>query len=76
MRDEQDREPEALFEVLDLLQDLFLHDHVERRRRLVQDNQLWIEGQCEGNHDPLAHAAREFVRIALQTRRFDPDNTE
>ena len=76
MRDEQDREPEALFEVLDLLQDLFLHDDVERRRRLVHDNQLWIEGQREGNHDPLAHATRELVRIAHQPRRFDPDNTE
>ena len=43
--------------------DLGLHRDVERRGRLVGDQQLGPAGQRNGDHDPLAHAAGELVRI-------------
>src|SRR3990172_5636059 len=44
---------------LDQLDDLRLDRHVQRRRRLVGDQHLWVAGQGDGDHHALAHAARE-----------------
>ena len=49
--------------------DLRLDRDVERGRRLVGDDQPRLGGQRKRNHDPLAHAARELVRIVVKTRR-------
>ena len=46
------------------LQDLGLDRHVERRRRLVGDEDPRVAGQRHRDHRPLAHAAGELVRIA------------
>src|SRR5207237_10640801 len=43
VRDEEDREAELPLEVLDLLEDLALDDDVERRRGLVEDDELGLE---------------------------------
>ena len=48
------------------LEDLRLDRHVERGRRLVGDDQLGIAGERDRDHDALAHAARELVRILLE----------
>ena len=69
VRDEQHREAEAPLELLELLQDLALHDHVERRRRLVHHDQLGLERQRHRDHHALAHAARQLVRIRAHARR-------
>ena len=74
--DEQDREAEPRLEVEDLLQDLALHDDVERRGRLVHDHQLRIERQRDGEHDALAHAAGKLVRVVVEPRRRDADQRE
>ena len=53
------------------VQHLRLDGHVERRRRLVGDQQLRIAGHRHGDHHPLPHPARELVRIGA--RAGSPD---
>ena len=49
----------------DQLEDLRLHGHVERRRRLVGDQQLRVVDQRHRDHHALAHAAGELVRVGV-----------
>ena len=72
--DEDQREPVALLHVLEQVQDLRLHRHVERRDRLVADDQLRLGDDGAGDRDALALAAGELVRApaALQ-RRVEAD---
>ena len=60
------------------VEDLRLDRHVERRRRLVGDQQLRLAGERHRDHRPLAHAARELVRVVLQPQlgARDPDLLE
>ena len=60
------------------LEDLRLDRDVERRRRLVGDQQLRLAGERHRDHHALAHAARELVRVVLQpyARARDPDLVE
>ena len=44
VRDEEDREAQLLLQLLDLLHDILLHHHVERRGRLVHDHQRRLAG--------------------------------
>ena len=52
------------------VEDLGLDRHVERRHRLVRDDQLRVERECAGEPDPLTlmKAAKNEVEIAA-TRR-------
>ena len=50
-------------------EDLGLDGHVERGRRFVGQQHPWLAGQRHRDHDPLAHAARELVGIAVQPVR-------
>ena len=78
VRDQQDRHPEPLAQLLHQLEDLRLHGHVERRRRLVRDQELRVAGERHRDHHALAHAARELVRIVVDAllRRRDPDELQ
>ena len=51
-----------LFEQAD---DLRLNGHIERGGRLVGHNQLRFGSQGQGDHHPLAHAARKLVRVMV-----------
>jgi hypothetical protein len=75
VRDHDDRAPEVILEALHQVEDLRLRRHVERRRRLVRDQEVGIVDQCHGDHHALAHAARELVRIVVdpRLRLRDPD---
>ena len=57
------------------VEDLRLDSDVERRGRLVGDQQGGGAGQSHGDHDALAHAARQLVRIFVHAiaRGRDPD---
>ena len=59
-----DDEPHAglVLEAAQEIEDLRLDGHVERRRRLVGDQELRPAGERHGDHHALAHAARELVR--------------
>ena len=65
-------------ELLHLGQDLRLDGHVERRGRLVGDEQGRAVQQRDGDGDALAHAAGELVRIGVQPLlgRGDADPAE
>ncbi|MHC3926357.1 hypothetical protein ACMZ4W_01459 [Brevundimonas naejangsanensis] len=51
---------------LQQVQHLSLRRHVQRRRRLVRDQQFGRQGDGDGDGDALPLAARQFVRIAGQ----------
>ena len=76
MGDEEDRHLLFPLQFLDQVQDLRLNGHVERRGRLVRNEQLRTARERHGDHDPLEHSARELVRIfaeaALGRRNADP----
>ena len=54
------------------LEDLALHEHVERGGRLVHDHHLRLEGERHRDHDALAHAAGELVRVGAAAGRGRP----
>ena len=76
VRDEEDREAEVALEILDLLEDLALHDHVERGRRLVHDHQLGVERERHRDDHALTHPAGELVRKRAHAAAVDPDDLE
>ena len=65
--DEQHAHAVALAQAADQLEDLALDRHVQRRRRLVGDQQLGLAGQRHRDHHALLLAAGELVRVARQT---------
>ncbi len=73
VRDEQIGEAELVLQVLEQVEDLRLHRYVERRDRLVADQQVGIERQRPGDADALALAARKAVRIARLEARIESD---
>src|SRR5215469_1521847 len=52
-------------QALHQFKDLRLDGHIQRRSRLICNQQFRIARQGDGNHDPLAHAAAELVRVVL-----------
>ena len=59
--DEDVDQPELLLEVLEQVEDLRLDGDVQRRDRLVADDQLQADGERARDPDALALAARELV---------------
>src|SRR5439155_13224009 len=57
--DEEVAEAELLAELPEQAQDLRLDRDVQRRHRLVADDQLRLDGERPGDHDTLALAAGE-----------------
>ena len=55
--DEQYRGVPALLQIADKFQDLGLRGHIERRRRLVGDQKLWMERKRHRDHCALTLAA-------------------
>ena len=63
--DEDDRHAELALQLGQQHQDLRLDGDVERRRRLVGDQDVGVVGERHGDHHALALAARHFVRIGF-----------
>ena len=63
---------------LQQVEDLGLHGHVERGRRLVGEEQLRAAGERDRDHHALAHAARQLVRVLAHAALGlgDPDRRE
>ena len=74
--DDDDRGVELALQVLEQVEDLRLHGHVERGGRLVGDQQARVVDQAHRDHRALAHAAGELVRVvvdaAVRLRDADP----
>ena len=74
--DEEVGEPVPAAQVRHQVQDLRLDRDVERRDRLVGNDQLRPGDQRPGDGDPLPLAARELVRVAVQRVGAEPDLVE
>ena len=69
VRDQHHRRAVIAAQALQQRDDLRLDRHVERGGRLVGDDQLRSARERERDHDALAHAARELVRIVVDAPR-------
>jgi hypothetical protein len=67
--DEDHRHVVAAAELVEQVEHLRLHRHVERRRRLVGDQERGVAGEGERDHHALPHPAGEPVRVVLQALR-------
>ncbi len=74
--DEQVGQPEVLLQLDEQVEDLGLDRDVERRHRLVGDDQLRPQDERAGDPDALALPAAELVRVAAQGLRPEPDALE
>jgi len=63
VRDEEDRGPMLSTELPQQFQDLRLEGDVERRSRLVGDQEGRLEHERHRDHDSLPHSARELVGV-------------
>ena len=61
--DEQHGGAVIALQVADQREDLLLRGDVEGRRRLIRDQEFWLQHQRHRDHDALALAARQPVRI-------------
>ncbi len=73
MADEEIGEIVLLLQIAQEVDDLRLHAHVERRCRLIEHDEAWLQHHGAGNGDALALAAGELVRIAPAGQRIEPD---
>ena len=69
MTDEEQREPELFLQILQEVDDLGLHRDIERRDRLVADDDVGFGGERPGDTDALALPAGELMRPAGRWRR-------
>src|SRR6185369_2975793 len=63
-------------QLLQQVENLRLHGDVERRHRLIEEQELRIECERPRDADPLTLAAAEFVRIAICMRWIEADEVE
>ena len=60
-----DRHPELLLQILHQLQNLCLNGNVQRRRRLIRDQNIRLTRKRHRDHHALPHTARKLIRILL-----------
>jgi len=73
VRDEQVRQVEPVLKILHQVEDLRLHAHVERRHRLVGDDELRIDRECPSDADALALAAGQLVGVPVVLAHLETD---
>ncbi len=66
VRDEDDRGVESRAQAAQQLEDLGLHRHVERRRRLIGDEEHRVARDRLRDHGALALATRQLVRVLVE----------
>ena len=71
--DEDVREAELSLQAVEQVDDLGLDGDVERRDRLVADQDLGPDGERAGDHHALALTAGELVRVAAGEHGVEPD---
>ena len=76
VRDEEEREPERVAELVDEVENLRLYGDIERRHRLVRHDQLRACDDRTGDPDSLALTTRELMRIAIRVRRIEADEAQ
>ena len=63
--DEDHRLADLVVEAEDLVLHVAADQRVEGAERLVEEHDLGVDGEGPGQADPLLHAARQLVRVAL-----------
>ncbi len=48
------------------LQNLRLNSNIQRSGRLIGDQQSWLTGQRNRDHDALAHSTGKLVRVVIK----------
>src|SRR5713226_8844074 len=76
MRDEELGELELALKILEQVDDLRLNRDVQRRDRLVADDQLRIERQRPRDSDALPLAPGELVRVPVVEVGVEPDDLQ
>ena len=76
MRDEDVGKAEPVLQIPQQVQDLRVDRDVERRYRLVADDELRLDRERAGDGDPLALAAGKFVGIATGEARLESDQAQ
>ena len=76
VRDEDVRQPEVALQRLEQVHDLRADRDVERRHRLVEDDQLRIERERARDADALPLAAGELVREAVRVLGRETDGAQ
>src|SRR5207245_1136932 len=76
MGNEEISEPQLLLQVLQQIDDLGLDRYVQRRHRLVADNQLGFDRERPRDTDALTLPARELVRMPAHVIRLQTDGLE
>ena len=74
--DQQIGEAEPLLQIAHEIENLRLDRDVERRGRLVADDQIGVRGDRARDRDPLALAAGEFVRKFSRVGGIEADELE
>ena len=69
--DEEIGEAAPLLQIAQKIDDLRLHRHVERRGRLVEDDEFRLKHSRPGDRDALPLPAGKFVRIAVHRFRVE-----
>ena len=70
--DEDVGQVELVLDVLEQIDHLGLHRHIEGGHRLVTDDDARVEGQGPGHPDPLPLPARELVGVAVDVVGVEP----
>ena len=73
VRDEHVAQAELVAQVVEQVDDAGLDRHVQRRHRLVQDEQARVQRERAGDADALPLAAGELVRVARGVLGVEPD---
>ena len=63
VRDQHDRDTQCVGELVEVVQDLALHGHIERRGGLVRDQQLGPRRETHRDQRALPHAAGKLVWV-------------
>ena len=74
--DEQVGEPEVVLELVEEVEDAGLDGDVEGADRLVEDDEVGLQGERAGDADPLALAAGELVGVAVDGSGVEADVLE
>ena len=75
--DEQIRQAEFFLQVLQQVDDLRLNGHVQRRHRLVADDEIGVDRKRPSDADALPLTAAELVRIAAERgTALKPDDVQ
>jgi len=74
--DHQHADLPIILQVVDVVEDLVLHDHVERGRRLVSDDEARLQEQRKRDDRSLLHPAGKLMGVVVDAGLREADDVE